>query len=154
MVVYELVCGHGHQFEGWFPAPEAFDAQKVRGLVTCQFCGDEHVSKVNAGGPAETPECLPRVIPAPEADGQALPTEILATGEIDGITVLKALRHYVKTHFENVGKDFASLARKMRDGEIPQKNIYGEATPEEIEELADEEIPHIVLRDLPPEFKN
>lgn len=154
MVRYELVCDHGHQFEGWFPAPEAFESQKDQGLVTCQFCGDHHVSKVMAGGPVGKPGRLPRVLPAPEADGQAQPAELLATGDIDGITVIKALKYYVKTHFENVGKDFVTLTRKMRSGEIPAKNIYGEATPEEKEQLADDEIPYIVLPDLPPEFEN
>jgi hypothetical protein len=154
MVIYDLVCGHGHKFEGWFSAPEAFDAQKEQGLVTCQLCGDAHVSKVISGGHFVKSERLPRAVSLPQAAEPDAPMEMVATGEIEGITVLKALKHYVKTHFENVGKDFASLARKMREGEIPQKNIYGVATPEEKEQLTDDEIPHIVLPDLPPEFEN
>jgi hypothetical protein len=128
--------------------------------VTCQTCGDDHVSPVKSGGGCRESPGPALAFPAPEKpakgdkDDEAWPTELLAAGEIDGITVLRALKHYVETHFENVGKDFASLVRKMRDGEIPQKNIYGEATPEEKERLADDEIPHIVVPCLPPAFKN
>lgn len=146
MVIYDLICGHGHKFEGWFPGHDAFDVQHEKGQVACQVCGDTHVSKVLSGGHF--------MKSSPSVSRQASSPEVVATGEIDGTMVLKALKYYVKTHFENVGKDFTDTALKMKAGEMPVKNICGEATPEEREKLTEEEIPHLVLPDLPPEFEN
>jgi hypothetical protein len=146
MVIYELICGHGHKFEGWFPGQDAFQIQHEKGLLTCQVCGDTHVSKVLSGGHF--------MKTGPTVAEPKSSAEVVATGEIDGAMVLKALKYYVKTHFENVGKDFAATALKMKEGEIPMKNICGEATAEEREKLTEEDIPHLVLPDLPPEFEN
>ena len=43
-------------------------------------------------------------------------------------------------NYENVGKDFADKAKAMHYGVEKEKNIYGESTPQEIKELADEGI--------------
>ncbi len=77
----------------------------------------------------------------------------MASG-IDSVTMLKMVRHYVQNHFENVGTEFAKQAREMYRGEISVKNIYGKVTPEEKEQLTEEEIPCAVLPELPPEYNN
>jgi hypothetical protein len=33
MIVYDLECGSGHRFEGWFASKDDFSAQSERGLV-------------------------------------------------------------------------------------------------------------------------
>ncbi len=76
------------------------------------------------------------------------------TGTVDQVTVAKALRYYVRTHFENVGGDFAKVAREIHQGEAPPRNVYGEVTAEEAAKLNEEEIPHVVLPAIPPEFEN
>jgi hypothetical protein len=46
------------------------------------------------------------------------------------------------------------LALDIHHGEEPARNIYGTATPEERESLAEEEVPFFVVPEIPPEFKN
>src|SRR5512133_155648 len=49
MIVLNLACSKGHRFEGWFASADAFDDQQGRGLVTCPFCNDDHVSRLPSG---------------------------------------------------------------------------------------------------------
>ena len=53
---------------------------------------------------------------------------------------LKIIQNYVENNCENVGKNFASEARKISKGEAQSRDIYGKATKEETEELQDEGI--------------
>ncbi|MBL8653914.1 MAG: DUF1178 family protein, partial [Alphaproteobacteria bacterium] len=54
---------------------------------------------------------------------------------------LAKLREHVEKNFENVGEDFAEQAREMHYGERDHKNIYGETTDEQAQELAEEGVP-------------
>ena len=54
--------------------------------------------------------------------------------------MLRQLRAEVEKNCDYVGPDFAEEARKMHRGEVDPHGIYGEATPEEAEALADEGI--------------
>ena len=40
MKVFNLRCGAGHDFEGWFASEEDFLSQQQRGLLSCPECGD------------------------------------------------------------------------------------------------------------------
>jgi hypothetical protein len=50
------------------------------------------------------------------------------------------VREHIKENFDYVGDKFADEARKMHAGESEERSIWGEATPEEARELADEGI--------------
>ena len=50
MVIYDLICSLGHQFEAWFPGHEAFQKQLQLKLVQCQVCGDTGITKILSGG--------------------------------------------------------------------------------------------------------
>ena len=56
-------------------------------------------------------------------------------------TALKKLRQAVEESSDYVGKDFPEEARKMHYGETETRNIYGEASKEEAEELREEGVP-------------
>lgn len=156
MVIYDLVCSHGHQFEGWFPGFEAFQRQLEQGHVVCHVCGDAKVTKVVSGGhfmgshgqePAsesQTPS------PKPNEGTSAL----AASAKIDAVTFIKAIQRYVTQNFENVGERFPRLIREMHAGKTEERNICGRISPEEQEKLAEDEIPHMLLPDLPPEYDN
>jgi hypothetical protein len=46
MIVYDLECGDGHRFEGWFASKSDFVAQGERGLVSCPTCGVQEVRRI------------------------------------------------------------------------------------------------------------
>ena len=53
---------------------------------------------------------------------------------------LVKIRKFVEKNFENVGKDFPREVRNVYYDNRKNKNIYGQATPEETEELKEEGI--------------
>ena len=59
------------------------------------------------------------------------------------------VREHIKENFDYVGDKFAEEARKMHAGETEERAIWGEATPEEVRELAEEGVP---ASPLPPEL--
>ncbi len=159
MVIYDLICPAGHKFEGWFPGSDAFEKQISRGLVQCDVCGNTEVKKLPSGvhiaksSSSSTSTKAPEALP-PQPAAQEEIKAMAATGPMDGVVMIKALRHYVKNHFENVGKSFFNQLMGMHRGETPHKNIYGQVTPEEQEKLMEDEVSHFVLPELPPEFEN
>lgn len=50
------------------------------------------------------------------------------------------LQKVIEQNFDNVGKDFVKEARRIQNGEADRRNIYGEASQEDSEELQDEGI--------------
>lgn len=54
--------------------------------------------------------------------------------------LLRALKQYIISNTENVGREFAALARKMHYGEAPQRNIRGKVTRDEADALTEEGI--------------
>ena len=132
MIVYDLVCAHGHRFEGWFASGDAFTAQRARALVTCPVCIDAAVERlpsarvsVSRPAPVEpSPSPPPPREPAPNAAG--LPADVLVK-----------LRELVK-QTENVGRRFPEEARKIHYDEAPARPIRGQASAEEALALDDE----------------
>ena len=59
------------------------------------------------------------------------------------------VREHFKDNFEHVGDKFTDEARKMHSVETEERAIWGEATPEQARELAEEGIP---AAPLPPEL--
>lgn len=139
MIVFDLLCGQGHGFEGWFDSGEAFDRQVGNGLVRCPVCDTPEVTRlpsarvsVRKGGEASAP--------ATTQAAAGLPPELLAK-----------LRDAVR-RTEDVGRRFPEEARKIHYEEVPHRAIRGEATADEARELADEgidfaPIPPILSRD-------
>lgn len=123
MIAFDLQCGHGHRFEGWFEDGNAFDHQKKRGLIACPVCENTAVSKVPSTfaikGSSSTIPLNP--------DGQMA---LAALG--------KQIVDYVENHFDNVGADFAEEALKMHYGVTKPRNIRGVSTPTEEETLNNE----------------
>jgi hypothetical protein len=121
MILYELRCTSDHRFEGWFRNSDAFETQQLAHEIACPVCGDKQVDRA-------------LMAPAVGRKGNSLPDRAQA------ITLLRTLRKLVEDSHENVGDRFAEEARKIHYGETEQRGIYGEATDEEAEELADEGI--------------
>jgi hypothetical protein len=156
MIRYALSCEAGHSFETWFRDSAAFDEQAVRGLVACPYCGSAKIAKQimsprvartdldlapsqdpAAGG--ESPSPAPLGAGAPD---QALAAPMALMSERDRAfrELVRAVREQIKASSEDVGRDFAAEARRMHEGASAFRSIYGQATPEEAQALADEGI--------------
>jgi len=133
MIVFDLVCANHHVFEAWFSDSEGFESQRDNGEVVCPVCGNAKVEKS-------------LMAPAVPNKGQATAKNAeAAQAASDVMQAITQMRQQVEENCDNVGEDFAEEARKIHYGETDKRNIYGKATQEEAEELADEEIEFGVL---------
>jgi hypothetical protein len=156
MIKYALACDKGHQFESWFADSVAFDKQAKRKLVTCPMCDSAKVEKAimaprlaaTKKRKTQSPAPAPADAPTPAA---AAPVAMMSPQEHEFRAKLKELRDHLTKNADNVGKKFPDEARKMHYGEIEHRSIYGEATPEDAKELAEEGIELHPLPILPDE---
>ena len=58
----------------------------------------------------------------------------------EAMKMLRKVQTHIEKNFDHVGQRFAEEARKMHYGEAEKRSIYGEATKDEAEALADEGI--------------
>ncbi|MDR2173045.1 MAG: DUF1178 family protein [Burkholderiales bacterium] len=141
MIIYDLVCRHHHTFEGWFASAAAFGEQRDAGQVRCPICDDTHIEKRPSAKVRTSRE------PAPNAVVEATPAKGLQNVSTHTPSdFLVRLREMVQAT-ENVGERFPEEARKIHYHEIPTRPIRGQASPEEVESLAEEGID---LTLLPP----
>ena len=134
MIVYNLRCKSGHEFEGWFKDSGAFDAQSKGGKLACPICSSRHVEKaLNAPAVAGTKKSTPN------------------TEELKKMRqFVSGWRKYVTDNAEYVGPRFPEEARKIHYGETEEKHIYGEASLEEAKELIEE---GVEVAPLPPDLE-
>jgi hypothetical protein len=135
MKVLDLVCTHGHVFEGWFASEDDFLAQCERAAVECPFCGDARIAKKlsaprlnlgNAGAPAQ----------------DAARQEVVGAAGIgeDLQTAWLTLARRIVAQTDDVGERFAEEARRIHYGESQERGIRGQASKAETEALIDEGI--------------
>lgn len=129
MIKFSLKCTNDHGFESWFQSGSAFDSLNARGLVACPVCGATDVTK-------------------------ALMAPSVSTVPADLPERIKALRAEVEAHSDYVGADFATQARAMYLGEIPDRPIHGEAAVAEAKALIDDGVPILPLPFLPTRKAN
>jgi len=133
VIRYALTCDNGHDFEGWFANNDAWESQVADARLECPACGSVRVEK------------------APMA-----PNIAKGTGgtETDGAfkavrEVARQVRTHVEKNAEYVGKQFPEEARKIHYEEEGKRGIYGEASPEEADELREEGVEVYPLPNLP-----
>ncbi len=167
MIRYSLQCERRHQFDIWFQNSADYDKQSKRGLVACPACGSDKVEKAlmapslgagakKRGRRAAVPEAPSPEVPSPDAAGPAVsesksPVAIMSPQEREFRSKLKELRDHLTKNADNVGGKFPEVARKMHYGEIEHRSIYGEASPKDAKELADEGVEFHPLPILPEE---
>jgi len=155
MIRYALNCEQGHTFESWFQNSAAYDKQAKRALIACPICGSTEVEKAIMAprlNRAEAPEPpnLPPAAPAPPP--VKTPVAMMSPPERELRKKLKELRDHITKNADYVGPRFPEQARKIHYGEIEHRSIYGEASPDEAEELHEEGIEFHPLPILPDEF--
>lgn len=128
MIVYQLACGQGHFFEGWFASSEACDQQAASGRLQCPTCSSAEVRKLPA---------------APYVKGSADNGHVSATVEQARMRAeaLKALRTFILANTDDVGRKFAEVARRIHYEEEEARNIRGQVTLDEAIELEEEGVP-------------
>jgi hypothetical protein len=140
MVIYNLVCRKGHNFEGWFPSFDDFQKQAGKKLISCPTCGTTKVEKVPHACAVHVKK---EQAPPPAKRPKESPPAQLAPAEFK--EMLLRVHHYVKENFEDVGPRFAEEAKQIHKGEAEERAIHGTATPKETKELAEEGVPFIAL---------
>ena len=125
MIVYQLTCGQGHFFEGWFASAEACDRQAQSGQLECPTCSSAEVRKLPSA---------PHVHTSGAEASEAKPD----AGDGVRREALQLLRKFILANTENVGRKFAEVARRIHYQEEEARGIRGQVTPDEAEELRDE----------------
>ncbi len=143
MIRYALRCDREHRFDSWFGSSADFDRLKAGGLVACAVCGSASVEKelmapsIATAGPDGGEVVAPEVLPQ---GGRAAPGPLsrpLSAAE----QALAELRRRIEAVADNVGRDFATEARRIHSGEAPERVIIGEARPAEAKALIEDGIP-------------
>lgn len=139
MIRFSLNCDKDHEFEGWFRSNEDFEKQRKRGLLDCPACGSHRVEKSMMAPAVSTSRKREKVA--------------LAVGEEQRnmMAQLKALAEKMRENADYVGDKFAEEARKIHFGEIDARGIYGEATLEEAESLAEDGVSFMPIPVFPDE---
>jgi hypothetical protein len=132
MIVFDLTCGHGHRFEGWFASVDDFERQSKAVLVRCPVCDDASIVRL----PSAKVHVGRATIDAPRTE-QESETESTITGVPDEL--VRKLREIVR-NTENVGRRFPEEARKIHYEEVPGRPIRGQASKDEADALRDEGI--------------
>ena len=155
MIHYALQCREGHGFDGWFRDSAAFEAQAAGGLIACPNCADTKVTRAlmapavtsgrekPAAPPAAPSPAAPSsaaASPGPVASGKEQPAAVAGPMPDHVRAMLQRLRAEVERHCDYVGEQFAEEARRMHRGESERRGIYGEATPDQVEALAEDGI--------------
>lgn len=127
MKVLDLACEVGHTFEGWFGSEDDYLVQRARGLVTCPACGSATIEKklsaprLNLGAQRSTG------VVAADADAE----------QARQARLWRAVRE-VLANTEDVGSAFADEARRIHQGEAPERGIRGQASAQDVKGLLED----------------
>ena len=128
MIKYNLKCKNNHEFESWFLDSNEFEKLNKKKLLECIFCSSKKITKS---------------IMAPSVSSRSLKESsknFLDNKLSNEKSELLKIRGYIEKNFEFVGNKLSQRVREVYYDKNSKKSIYGTATPEEREELADEGI--------------
>jgi hypothetical protein len=135
MIVFDLRCDRGHQFEAWFKDSATFDSLNKSHAVSCPECGANKIEKA---------PMAPNIAPSRGAKRNKEETK-----KATYYQMVKELHRQVSVNCDYVGDKFADEARKIHSGDSEKRGIYGETTIEEAIELKEEGIDLAPLPELP-----
>lgn len=144
MIRYSLKCEAGHGFDSWFQNAEAFSALQAVRQVTCPVCGSASVEKSLMAPAVRPARKVEDRTPAAES-----PAPSLSQPQSELEAAIAALRRQIEENSDYVGMNFATEARRMHLGEVPERAIHGEAKPEEARKLIEDGVPVAPLPFLP-----
>jgi hypothetical protein len=138
LIRYTLSCDKDHRFDSWFQSSNAFDTLALGGHLSCAVCGSVAVTRA-------------MMSPSVPAKGRA---SDLKTSTSDAEKALTKLRKHVEDNSDYVGPSFADEARKMHDGDAPERAIWGEANFADAKKLIEDGIPVAPLPFMPKRKTN
>ena len=139
MIRFSLTCDKEHGFDSWFPSGAAYETLKAGGHVACPICGSTVVDKALMA-PAVA---LARRDEAP-----------LRSADTPVEQAIAALKKQIEENSEYVGMNFAAEARRIHQGDAPERAIHGETRLEEAKKLIEEGVPVAPLPFLPARKTN
>ena len=131
MILYSLKCDQGHTFDSWFDGAQAFDKLAKANMLSCSVCGSSKVERAIMApqvSTSRTKSIGPLSAPASPAE-----------------QAVADMRAKVEAESTDVGKNCATEARAMHDGETPHRSIVGEAKIEDAKALIDDGVPVVPL---------
>ena len=128
MIKYNIKCENNHEFESWFSDSDEFDKLNKKKLLECIYCSSKKIKK-SIMAPMVSGRQL-------KEDGLSLLDKKLSNEKNE----LLKIREYIEKNFEFVGDKLSQKAREVYYDKRTKKSIYGTATPEERDELAEEGI--------------
>lgn len=135
MIIFDLVCACGLQFEGWFESRDDYEKQCLNGALQCPECGSPQVHKILSPVAGQRKSSLP----------VSVPSDVHSVGAVNGEVevarkILADLQQYVEKNFEDVGPRLAEESLKMHYGVAEKRNIRGSASEEQEKVLKKEGI--------------
>ncbi len=147
MIKYKLKCNSRYcldekDFDGWFQSIEAYEKQKINGLISCPICGSDDVVK------SLTTPSLKKITKMKQENEtnkinktSKVNENIVVNENLKNISaILRTIKKEIQKNSTFVGDQFVSKVRSMKQGKIKEKPIYGHGTNKEIQELKDEGI--------------
>ena len=162
MVIYDLVCEFGHEFEGWFRNSEELASQQEKKMLTCPCCGTEAVSKKMTASKVSKKSNSDTKLERQRSNHSYLNNQHISSDfELPNRTdadmkmskdqyieykkVLSKVHKYVENNFEDVGNRFAKEALSIHRGDVEAKNIRGTASKEQMKKLSEEGVSTAIL---------
>lgn len=133
MIVYDLVCACGYQFEGWFKSRDDLEFQMKSLLVNCPSCGGQEIRKILS------PVSI-QVVNGPSIKKQLKSSIGTQEKKLSDEELLTVLQNFVEDNFEDVGSALATESLKIHYGVQEPRNIRGVTTRAEEETLKQEGI--------------
>jgi len=138
MIRFDLTCTNDHQFDSWFRSGADCDKLLGKNLVTCTTCGNTDVRKA---------------LMAPKV-GTTASMDAAPSLSADADNPLAKLRKDIEAQADDVGRNFASEARDMHAGLIPDRPIYGQTNGAEAKALIADGVPVLPLPFVPTKKTN
>ena len=131
MICYSLICSENHEFDSWFANTDTYKKLKSQGFLSCTVCGSLNVEKA-----IMAPNILMK------GQNETKEKKIASSPSTKAITELKT---HIEKNSEDVGNNFALLARKMHIGDLPERTIHGKASLSEAKSLSEDGVPIVPL---------
>ena len=141
MIVFDLSCQCGCQFEGWFQDSDDFRRLTRGGLLNCPSCDGNAVRKILS----------PVAIRSSVTDRRVVSTPVKVAPEEMAADLFKSLQDYVVNNYEDVGPRLAEESLRIHYGLEEPRNIRGTSTGEEEKVLKREGI-ELLKIPLPAKF--